>query len=90
MDTSDPNPVIALLKREFAGEEISNEEVFDVIRELDSVIIGDVETCRAKMAKYRDIGVDRLMCLVQMGEVPHRAVLDTLRLIGAELIPHFA
>jgi hypothetical protein len=89
-DTSDPNPVVSLLKREFAGEEIGNEEIFDTLRHLDSVIIGDVDTCAKKMAGYRDIGVDRLMCLVQMGEVPHQAVLDTTFRIGRELIPRFA
>jgi hypothetical protein len=78
------------LKREFAGEEISNEEIFEVIGKLDSVIIGDVATCRKKMERFRDIGVDRLMCLVQMGEVPHAQVLSTLRCIGRDLIPHFA
>lgn len=86
----DPNPVVALLKREFAGEEISNEEIFEVIRHLDSVVIGDVDTCRAKMAGFRDIGVDRLMCLVQMGEVQQRDILDSMRRIGTHLIPHFA
>ncbi len=86
----DSNPVVALLKREFAGEEISNEEIFAVISELDSVIIGDVATCRRKMEKFRDIGVDRLMCLMQMGEVPHEQVVTSMRLTGRELIPHFA
>jgi len=88
-DVSDPNPVIALLKREFAGEEISNEEVFETIRHLDSVIIGDAATARAKMARFEEAGVDRLMCLVQMGEVPHQRVLDTIGLVGRELKPAF-
>jgi alkanesulfonate monooxygenase SsuD/methylene tetrahydromethanopterin reductase-like flavin-dependent oxidoreductase (luciferase family) len=89
-DLSDPNPVIGLLKREFAGEEIGNEEVFETIRHLDSVIIGDAATCRRKMARFREAGVDRLMCLVQMGEVPHAAVLNTIGFIGRELLPEFA
>lgn len=89
-DLSDPNPVVALLKREFAGEQISNEEIFEVIRHLDSVVIGSVATCRKKMAGFRDIGVDRLMCLVQMGAVAQRDILATIRLIGAELLPEFA
>jgi alkanesulfonate monooxygenase SsuD/methylene tetrahydromethanopterin reductase-like flavin-dependent oxidoreductase (luciferase family) len=88
-DIVDDNPVVALLKREFAGEELSNEEIFEVIGQLDSVIIGDVPTCRRKMERFRDIGVDRLMCLVQMGEVPHAAVLDCIRRIGRELIGVF-
>ncbi len=86
----DPNPVVALMKREFAGEEISNEEIFEEIGKLDSVIIGDVATCRKKMQRFRDIGVDRLMCLVQMGEVPHVQVVSSIRRIGRELIPFFA
>jgi hypothetical protein len=88
-DVSDPNPVISLMKREFSGEEISNEEVFETIRHLDSVIIGDVAECRKKVERFRDIGLDRLMCLVQMGEVRHERVLDTIGLIGSELVPHF-
>lgn len=89
-DVSDPNPVVALLKREFAGECIGNEEIFETIRDLDSVVIGDVETCRRKMSGFRDIGVDRLMCLMQMGSVPHQAVLRSIGLAGERLIPHFA
>jgi alkanesulfonate monooxygenase SsuD/methylene tetrahydromethanopterin reductase-like flavin-dependent oxidoreductase (luciferase family) len=89
-DTTDPNPVVALLKRDFAGETISNEEIFETIGKLDSVVIGDVETCRRKMAGFRDIGVDRLMCLMQMGSVPQNAVLSSIRLAGERLNPHFA
>ena len=88
-DTSDPNPVVSLMKREFAGEEISNEEIFETIRHIDSVIVGDVRTCIRKMEGFRDIGMDRLMCLVQMGEVPHESVMDTIALIGETCIPHF-
>jgi alkanesulfonate monooxygenase SsuD/methylene tetrahydromethanopterin reductase-like flavin-dependent oxidoreductase (luciferase family) len=86
-DLDDPNPVVALLKREFAGEEISNEEIFEVIRNLESVIIGDVEGCRAKMERFREIGVDRLMCLMQMGDVPHDEVLGSIRRTGKHLLP---
>lgn len=88
-DVSDPNPVIELMKREFAGHELSNEEIFETIRHLDSVIIGDVAECKRKIERFRDIGLDRLMCLVQMGEVPHQRVLETIALIGDSIIPHF-
>ncbi|MCR9259267.1 MAG: LLM class flavin-dependent oxidoreductase [Pseudomonadaceae bacterium] len=90
VDVKDENPVVELMKREFAGEDISNEEVFETIRHLDSVIIGDVETCRTKMRQFADIGLDRLMCLMQMGEVPHEQVLESIRIIGDELLPEFA
>ena len=77
------------MKREFAGEEISNEEIFETIRHLDSVLIGDVNTVEGKMRKFEEIGMDRLMCLVQMGEVPHERVMESIELIGAKLIPKF-
>jgi alkanesulfonate monooxygenase SsuD/methylene tetrahydromethanopterin reductase-like flavin-dependent oxidoreductase (luciferase family) len=88
-DLDDPNPVVALLKREFAGQEISNEEIFEVTRTLDSVVIGSVETCRRKMAGFRDIGVDRLMCLVQMGAVPQDQIIGSIARIGAQLLGEF-
>ena len=47
-DVTDENPVVALMKREFAGEEISNEEIYETIRHIDSIIIGDVASCRRK------------------------------------------
>lgn len=89
-DLTDPNPVVELMKREFSGEEISNEEIFETIRHLDSVVIGDLDTCRSKMEKFREIGLDRLMCLVQMGEMRQHDILDSIELIGRELIPHFS
>ncbi len=89
-DVSDPNPVVALMKREFAGEQISNEEIYETLNHLDSFIIGDLETCRRKMNRYRETGVDRLMCLVQMGEIPQQDVLATIDCIGAELLQEFA
>lgn len=89
-DVSDSNPVVALMKREFAGEEISNEEIYETIRHIDSIIIGDVETCRKKMQKFQEVGVDRLMCLMQMGEVPHEQILESIKVVGQELLPEFA
>lgn len=89
-DVSDPNPVVELLKREFAGCDLSNEEIYDVLRDHDSVIIGSVEECKKKMERYRDIGVDRLMCLMQMGEVSHQSVMQSIDITGSELVPWFA
>src|SRR5258706_440398 len=58
-------PVVALLKRLAAGERVSNEEIFETLDPLPSVIVGDVASCRRKIEAYADIGVDRLMCLLQ-------------------------
>jgi alkanesulfonate monooxygenase SsuD/methylene tetrahydromethanopterin reductase-like flavin-dependent oxidoreductase (luciferase family) len=80
-------PVVALLKRLAAGERVSNEEVFETLEPLPSVIIGDAASCRRKVEAYADIGVDRLMCLVQFGALTQEQILASLRTIGKELIP---
>jgi alkanesulfonate monooxygenase SsuD/methylene tetrahydromethanopterin reductase-like flavin-dependent oxidoreductase (luciferase family) len=72
------------------GEEISGEEVFEVLNAQDSVIIGDPETCRRKMARYRDIGVDRLLCFQQVGRLSPDAVKQSMRLVGEHIVPYFS
>lgn len=83
----DEVPVIKLLKRMALGEPVSREEAHEVAEELDSVIIGDVDHCRAKMRKYSDIGCTRLMCLVQFGDLAHPSILRSIELCGEHLIP---
>ncbi len=86
-DLDDPVPVIRLLNRHRAGHALDPEEVFEVLDALDSVIIGDVETCRRKLGGYAALGVDRLMCLMQFGAIPHERVMASLRLAGEALLP---
>jgi len=89
IDLDDPNPVIRLLNRQLLGEEIDPVEAFEVLEPLESVVIGDVASCRKKIAGYRAIGVDRLMCLMSFGRIAQQDVLASLRLTG-ELIPEFS
>jgi alkanesulfonate monooxygenase SsuD/methylene tetrahydromethanopterin reductase-like flavin-dependent oxidoreductase (luciferase family) len=89
-DIDDPVPVIRLMNRLYAGLELDPVEVYEALLPIDSVIIGDVETCRRKLARYSDLGVDRLMCLMQMGELDHRAALQSIRTVGKQLVPGLA
>ena len=72
------------------GEHISGEEVFEILNEQDSVIIGDPETVRRKMARYRDIGCDRLLCFQQVGGLKHESIMESIRLVGEKVIPYFS
>jgi hypothetical protein len=90
LDLNDPIPVIALLNRQIAGEKLDSVEVFEVMEAIESVVIGDVDACHKKMQAYADVGCDRLMCLMQMGAVPHADVMKSIRLTGEELIPRLA
>ena len=85
-----PGGGMQLVRRLAKGEDISPEEMFEVLNGEDSVIIGDPDTCRRKMNHYRDIGCDRLMCFQQVGGLPHQAIMDSIRLVGQHLIPAFS
>jgi alkanesulfonate monooxygenase SsuD/methylene tetrahydromethanopterin reductase-like flavin-dependent oxidoreductase (luciferase family) len=89
-DLDDPIPVIRLLNRQRAGYEIDPEEAYAVLDALESVVIGDPDRCRQKMERYADLGIDRLMCLMQFGALAPERVLESIRLAGEVLVPHFA
>jgi len=36
-----------------------------------------------------DAGADEILFLMQMGTVPHEAIMQTIRNIGEHVIPHF-
>lgn len=84
------NPAAELIERLNRGEKISGEEIFEVLGKEDSMIIGDPETVRRKMAHYRDIGVDRLLCFQQVGGLSHNAIMESIRLIGQHVIPYYS
>ncbi len=90
LDLNDPIPVIALLNRQLVGQDIDPVEVFEVMESIESVVIGDVDACEAKLKRFAEIGCDRLMCLMQMGGVSHEDVMKSIRLTGEELIPRLA
>jgi alkanesulfonate monooxygenase SsuD/methylene tetrahydromethanopterin reductase-like flavin-dependent oxidoreductase (luciferase family) len=89
VDLDDPVPVIRLLNRQLVGEAIDPVEAFEVLEPIESVVIGDVASCRKKVEGYASIGVDRLMCLMSFGHIAQEDVLSSLRITGEALAPGF-
>lgn len=87
LDLDDPNPIIRLMNRQVLGLEIDPVEAYEALADQDSVIIGDVETCRRKVEKYQAAGFTRLMCLMQFGHLSHDEVMGSIRRVGESLIP---
>jgi alkanesulfonate monooxygenase SsuD/methylene tetrahydromethanopterin reductase-like flavin-dependent oxidoreductase (luciferase family) len=81
---------MALVHRLAHGEDVSGEEVYEILNQQDSIIIGDPETCKRKMKHYREIGVDRLLCFQQVGRLSHDAIVDSMKLVGQHLVPYFS
>ena len=88
-EDANKSAAMALIGRLGRGEQTSGEEVYEILGKHDSIIIGDPATCRKKMDRYREIGVDRLMCFQQVGPMQHKDVMQSIRLIGEEIIPAF-
>lgn len=50
---------------------------------------GDADQATAYVERLRDAGADEVMFLIQMGTVPQDACLDTIRNLGARVLPKF-
>lgn len=88
IDINDPVPVIRLINRVHLGLEIDPEEAYEVLDAIDSVIIGDPDTCNAKMKRFQESGLDRVLCLHQFGGLTQDQATQSIRLIGEEVIPN--
>ena len=89
MAARDEHPVVDLVKRYAAGERVSNEEAYELLSPIASVIIGDPQSCRRKVEAYRDLGVDRLMCFLQIADLPQDQILAGMRCLAKHVMPHF-
>ena len=51
--------------------------------------LGDADTAIAYVERLAAAGVDNCMCLIQMGTLTQEQQLDTIRIFGEQVIPHF-
>ena len=54
-----------------------------------SAIIGDPSAACEMVQRFADTGVDELICVMQMGTVPHELILESIRTFGEQVIPGF-
>jgi alkanesulfonate monooxygenase SsuD/methylene tetrahydromethanopterin reductase-like flavin-dependent oxidoreductase (luciferase family) len=78
------------MNRQLAGEKLDPVEAYEALEPYDAVVIGDVDTCRRKIENLASLGVDRLMCLMQMGPMRHEVVMRSIRDAGECLIPELS
>lgn len=50
---------------------------------------GTADDAIGYVQKLIDAGADEIMCLIQMGTVPQEACMETIRIWGEKVIPHF-
>ena len=52
-------------------------------------VLGDPVAARETVERFKDIGVDELILVMQMGTVPHELVMESLRTFAEKVMPHF-
>ncbi len=77
-----------LLGRVMSGENVPDEELWQVLSEQSSLITGTQDQVRRGLKRYEELGIDALMSFHQVGPLPHEKIMKSIRLTG-ELIPEF-
>ena len=54
-----------------------------------SFCAGDPDACIRIAERYESFGIDQLMPIFQAGGIPHEKVMQSIRLFGKHVIPHF-
>ncbi len=57
--------------------------------EANACVLGTPEDCIKTVKLYEEAGIDLLLCLVNPYKISHEAVMQTIELMGTEVIPHF-
>jgi len=61
----------------------------EYLMDSNACVLGTPEECTEMCAKYQEAGVDLLLCLVNPYKIPHEAVMETIELMGTQVIPKF-
>ena len=70
-----------------AGGE-SGRSPFDLDADLrSSALFGSPDTVIAGLAAIRELGIDRVMLFMHMGELPHHKIMSSLELFAREVLP---
>jgi alkanesulfonate monooxygenase SsuD/methylene tetrahydromethanopterin reductase-like flavin-dependent oxidoreductase (luciferase family) len=52
-------------------------------------IIGDPIAAREAISRFQETGVDEIVLILQLGGIPSELVLESIKVIGEKVIPHF-
>jgi alkanesulfonate monooxygenase SsuD/methylene tetrahydromethanopterin reductase-like flavin-dependent oxidoreductase (luciferase family) len=51
--------------------------------------MGDPDTIIKVLRRYQEAGVDQVLCFMQMGNLAHSRIMDSIKLMGRHVIPYF-
>ena len=62
---------------------------FDFLDSNDLVIVGDPDTCAEKVARYAEAGIDVFLPMMQIYDIPHDKVMQSMRLFAEHIMPRY-
>lgn len=62
---------------------------FDHMEANDMIICGNPDTCIKKVKRYQEAGCQQLLCFMQIYDIPHQKIMDSIKLWGQHVIPYF-
>jgi alkanesulfonate monooxygenase SsuD/methylene tetrahydromethanopterin reductase-like flavin-dependent oxidoreductase (luciferase family) len=65
------------------------EAVAEGLLEGGFVMAGTPEDCRPVLDAFQEVGMDQVIIHMQMGNVPHERIMESIELLGAELLPRY-
>jgi hypothetical protein len=51
--------------------------------------MGNPDTVIKVLKKYQEAGVDQILCFMQMGNLAHTRIMDSITFFGQHVIPYF-
>lgn len=60
-----------------------------LLEAMGMVVVGSPDECIRKLEKFRQAGVDHLLCAVGAGALPTEVVRESLRTLSRDVMPHF-
>ncbi len=75
-------------------KKIDDEGALDLLTleylvDANACVVGTPEECIRTCRLYEEAGIDLLLCLVNPYKIPHDVVMQTIELMGTEVIPEF-
>jgi alkanesulfonate monooxygenase SsuD/methylene tetrahydromethanopterin reductase-like flavin-dependent oxidoreductase (luciferase family) len=62
---------------------------YDGYVESGAFCIGDPARCIDTVRRYRDVGADRLVSVMQLGDIRHEDLMNNIKMFGTHVIPAF-
>jgi alkanesulfonate monooxygenase SsuD/methylene tetrahydromethanopterin reductase-like flavin-dependent oxidoreductase (luciferase family) len=74
---------VSAIQHERAGKTIADH------LQSGAFAMGNPDTVIKVLKKYQEAGVDQILCFMQMGNLAHTRIMDSIRLFGRHVIPYF-